>query len=196
MNQPAIPILSKAQNHRLWQSGDFGNKLRAWRSLAEWRESGHLAKVALRTLLPWGGGCPCIYDLDPGEVESRYRSLRGEIAAEHIIICEAAPADRAILQGEYLNSVFDRGDGSFGWDYFYHSRARLQMRDALRAEHAGVEGMSSRLLIQNAMTPASHADWLILLDRYPDRLLEVSIYDRCLGDVPGRNALVWEIRQY
>jgi hypothetical protein len=52
------------------------------------------------------------------------------------------------------------------------------------------------LLIREAMTPSSYDDWLMLIDRYPGHVLEVSIYDRCLGDVPGRNALVWEVRRY
>ena len=34
------PILSKSQNYRLWQGGAFGNKLRAWRTVDEWRDSG------------------------------------------------------------------------------------------------------------------------------------------------------------
>lgn len=196
MTLPSEPILSKAQNHRLWQSGAFGNKLRAWRSISEWRSSGHRGKVALRSLLPWGGGGPCIYDLEPDLVESRYRSLLSEISAEHVVICEAAPAEVVILQGEYLNNVHDKGDGTTSWDYFYYSRARRQMRDALREEHSVIEGLRARLLIERSMTPASHLDWQILLDRYPDHVLEVSIYDRCLGDVPGRNALVWEVRRY
>ncbi len=196
MHCPAAPVSSKSQNHRLWQSGAFGNKLRAWRTLSEWRQSGHAGMVALRTLLPWGGGGPCIYDLEPDSVESRYRSLLAEVEAEHVVICEAAPAEVAILQGEFLNRVYDRGDGTFGWDYFYCSRARMQMRDSLRAEPRVVEGLASRLLIQDAMTPGSWQDFQVLLDRYPDHVLEVSIYDRCLGDVPGRNALVWEVRRY
>ena len=27
-------------------------------------------------------------------------------------------------------------------------------------------------------------------------VIEVSVYDCCLGDLPGRNALVWEVRRY
>jgi len=46
------------------------------------------------------------------------------------------------------------------------------------------------------MTPSSHDDWNELLERYPGHVLEVSIYDRCLGDLPNRNSLVWEVRKY
>lgn len=193
--EEAAPILSKSQNHQLWQSGAFGNKLRAWHSLAEWRESGYRGKVALRTILPHGGGA-CIYDIDPLVLKSSYDTLARGVLPEHIIICEAAPAEVVILQGEYANRVHDNADGTSSWDYFYYSRARRQMRDALREEHSVIEGLRARLLIERSLTPASHLDWLILIDRYPDHVLEVSIYDRCIGDVPGRNALVWEVRRY
>jgi len=56
--------------------------------------------------------------------------------------------------------------------------------------------LRSDLLLKLAMTPASHEDWNLLLERYPGHVLEVSVYDRCLGDTPGRNALVWEVREY
>jgi hypothetical protein len=51
-------------------------------------------------------------------------------------------------------------------------------------------------MLKATMTPASHDDWLLLIDKYPKHVIEVSIYDCCLGDMPGRNALVWEVRRY
>jgi hypothetical protein len=189
------PVLSKAQNYRLWRSGAFGNKLRSWRSIAEWQQSGFQGRVALRCLLAGGG--KCTYDLEPRDVADVHGSwMQGGIPDEAITIDEAAPADVVILQGEYLNGVNSRGDSSFWRGYFYHSRARRQMRDALREEHNVCEGLVADLTIRRSMTPASYEDWQGLLEIYPDHVLEVSIYDRCVGDVPHRNALVWEVRRY
>jgi hypothetical protein len=70
------------------------------------------------------------------------------------------------------------------------------MRDALGIDTQIAQGLRADLLIREAMTPASYDDWQILLERYPGHVFEVSIYDRCLGDCPNRNALVWEIRRY
>jgi hypothetical protein len=188
-------VLSKAQNYRLWQSGAFGNKLRSWRSIAEWRRYGFLGRVALRCLLAGGG--KCVYDLEPREVAYVHHGwMLGGIPKEAITIDEAAPADVVVVQGEYLNGVNDRGDGSFWRDYFYHSRVKKQMRDALREKHDVCDGLVADLVIRRSMTPASYEDWRELLATYPDHVVEVSIYDRCLGDVPHRNALVWEVRRY
>ena len=112
-----------------------------------------------------------------------------------IMVNEAAPDDDVILQGEYLNDIYEI-DGEVGWGYFRYSRARAQMRDALAASPEVAHRLRSDLLLKLAMTPASHDDWNLLLEQHPGHVLEVSIYDRCLGDTPGRNALVWEVRKY
>ena len=70
------------------------------------------------------------------------------------------------------------------------------MRDAPATAPETAQRLRSDLLLKLAMTPASHDDWNLLLGQYPGHVLEVSIYDRCLGDTPGRNALVWEVRRY
>ena len=36
----------------------------------------------------------------------------------------------------------------------------------------------------------------MIVDKYPDHLLEVAVYNCCLDDLPNRNALVWEVRKY
>ena len=189
-----VPVLSKLQNYRLWQGGAFGNKLRAWRTVDEWRESGFDGMVVLRTVV--GGGGPCRYNLQPGEVDAEVVGwLALGIPLDRIMVNEAAPDGDVILQGEYLNDIYEI-DGEAGWGYFRYSRARAQMRDALAASPEVAHRLRSDLLLKLAMTPASHDDWNLLLEQHPGHVLEVSIYDRCLGDIPGRNALVWEVRKY
>lgn len=190
------PVLSKVQAYRLWQAGAFGNRLCSWNTLGDWLMSEFPGKVALRVMLPTGGG-PCHYDLAPREVVPLHHKLvRRGIGSEQIVICEAAPASKVVLQGEYLNGIRDVGPGLSYWGHFYFSRARLQMRDALRTEHNVLDGLVADHLIRASMTPSSYADWQELLVRYPEHVLEVSIYESCLGDIAGRNALVWEIRRY
>ena len=190
----SIHVLNKSQNYQLWQSGVFGNKLRAWRTLEEWRASGFTGLVVLRTLM--GGGGLCRYNLNPLELEALWQKwVFDGIPADKIMINEAAPDEQVILQGEYLNDVFVI-NGSAGWGYFYYSRHRAQMRDALRAAPEKTQNLRADLLLRLAMTPASYEDWLSLLDQFPGHVFEVSVYDQCLGDTPHRNALVWEVRRY
>lgn len=188
------PVLSKARNYQLWRSGEYGNKLRSWRTVDEWGASGFRGLVALRTLA--GGGGRCEYDLSPEEVAVVLESWSSRgVRRDHVTVDEAAPAGDVVLQGEYLNDVYGTG-GEASWGYLLYSRTRLQMRDALTAAPEVASGLRADLLLSSVMTPASLDDWRVLTDRYPGHVLEVSVYGRCLGDVPGRNALVWEVRRY
>ena len=193
VNEEFPPILDKRTNYRLWQSGAFGNKLRAWRSLVEWRESGFAGLVVLRSLMDGGG--PCEYNLTPERAEEAVqRWLAKGHPPDRIMLNEAAPDQSVLLQGEYLNDIH-LGGPSY-WGYFHYSRVKAQMRDALKEAPELAQGLRSDMMLRVAMTPSSYEDWLLLLDRYHGHVFEVSIYERCLGDTPGRNALVWEVRRY
>ena len=67
---------------------------------------------------------------------------------------------------------------------------------ALGCGHTHSFGLRADMMVRGCMTPSSYSDWRELLDLYPGHVLEVSIWDSCIGDVPGRNAVVWEIRKY
>jgi hypothetical protein len=185
------PVLNKRQNYNLWQSGAFGNKLRAWRSVEEWRASGFQGSISLRCLRanPNGSRGLCVYDVDSAEVEFWINELiqKTFVRRGDIMVNESAPDEAVVLQGEYLNEL----QGGL-----YYSRAQRKMRDALLLAPEGALGLRADMLLRGAMTPSSYEDWRVLLDQYPGHVLEVSIYDRCLGDIPGRNALVWEVRRY
>ena len=70
------------------------------------------------------------------------------------------------------------------------------MREALAEQFEVVVGLQADQMLRREMTPSSYEDWRLLLDKYPGHVLEVSIYGCCLGDIPSRNALVWEVRRY
>ena len=110
------------------------------------------------------------------------------------MVNEMAPTDAIVLQGEFLNDVYPVNPD---WrDFFTYSRVQKPMREALAINTQIAHGLQTDLVLRGAMTPASYDDWQILLEQYPGHVLEVSIYDRCLGDCPDRNALVWEVRKY
>jgi hypothetical protein len=189
------PVLDKVQNYVLWQGGAYGNRLRAWRMVAAWRAAGAPGPVTLRTL--GAGGGPCAYDVPAdavADVVAEWILLRGVALAE-IMVNESAPDATVVIQGEYLNDLVTV-DGQLYDGALLYSMKKLKMRDALRADGAPVYGWQGRLLLRGAMTPSSWADFETLLERYPGHVLEVSVYSSCLGDVSGRNALVWEVRRY
>lgn len=190
-------ILVKQHNYRLWQGGEFGNKLRAWRTVNEWRDSGFAGLVMLRTLLSVGGSGPARHNLRPDEVDDVVQEWSGlNIPTDAIMVNEVAPDESVVLQGEYRNDIVSYGTGDSTWACFYYSRVVKHMREALAEQSEVVVGLQADQMLRREMTPSSYEDWRLLLDKYPGHVLEVSIYGRCLGDIPGRNTLVWEVRRY
>lgn len=185
------PVLSKRENWRRASAGLYGNRLRSWDTLEDLRASGWTGLVTVRTLL--GGGGPCVYDVPVDRVEA----VLADLGLPEAAVCfnQGAVDSTVRLQGEYLNDVV-RVDGRTFDAALRFSTVKLKMRDALRAGERTVYGLAARLALRDAMTPSSWADFEALLEVYPGHVLEVSTYEGTLGDIPGRNAIVWEVRRY
>jgi hypothetical protein len=186
------PVTSKRRNFELWSSGAYGNRLRSWRSFEEWRRSGHAGRVALRSCGSTGED-PCTYDLQPEDVEHEYKSwvARGG-RGDDVVVCEMAPDDRLLVVGEYHHDPLP--DGSFR--HFFYSTGCKSMRVALREGGRVASGLRATAILRYAMTELSWKDFQEIVLAYPGHVVEVSVYDHYLGDLPGRNALVWEVRRY
>lgn len=187
-------IGTKKLNYQLCHAGAYGNRVRQWESLEAWRASGFLEPVAMRTALQAGGG-PKAFNVQPADVELQaHKWMLQGISRECIRLSEMVDGLR-ILQGQYLNDVYVQ-DGEARWGYFWCTFATGAMPIAFKKESRTAFGLRADLLIRSAMTPSSYSDWRELLERYPGHVLEFSVWESCVGDIPGRNAIVWEIRRY
>lgn len=182
-------VLSKEQNYRLWKAGMYGNRLRTWRTHEEYLASGFGGHIVLRYLGAAGGGW-CRYNVPPERVRDVLAEFVGEGADPKLVMYnEAAPDKKVRVQGELWN-------GGDQWNHFFHSFARMHMRPALITAPQTSSGLRTEHLLRSNMTPSSYEDLNVLRERFLDHVFEISIYDVCLGDTPGRNSLVWEIRRY
>lgn len=57
-------------------------------------------------------------------------------------------------------------------------------------------GASALALLRTVLNENSFDDLMLLLDAYPGHVVELSATDKCYGTVPGRNAVIWEVRKY
>jgi hypothetical protein len=58
------------------------------------------------------------------------------------------------------------------------------------------EGSAASVLLRSVLNENSHDDLMTLVDLYPDHVVELSALNVCFGTVPGRNAVIWEVRKY
>jgi|WetSurMetagenome_2_1015567.scaffolds.fasta_scaffold43926_2 hypothetical protein len=189
------PVLTKSENYRLCHAGAYGNRVRQWSSVEEWAASGYAGDVAVRVDLGAGGG-PSEF----GVPRSRVRGLAGRwcdlygVEQDRIKLAEMADGLR-VLQGEYLNEIVEVS-GEVYHAVFRYTTETGPMPAALKKRSGVACGHVADRLLRDAMTPSSYEDWQELLTAYPGHVLEVSVWQDCLGDLPHRNAVVWEVRRY
>jgi hypothetical protein len=99
-----------------------------------------------------------------------------------------APTEETIFQGEVMW-------GLWGLELTYTTVA-LPMRDALLKETKLARGIIATFLLKHFLCPNSY-EWLqVLLDYYPDHVVEFSTYSVNWGTLPGYNTVFWEVRKY
>ncbi len=181
------PILTKRQNYELCHAGAYGNRVRQWDSIEDWAASDYEGPLALRVALEHGGG-PKEFHVEPKMVEAwaTLWNLMYGVRRDQIRLAEMANG-RRILQGQYANDFTGE---------FLHTFETGPMPEALAKSHAYAFGLRSKLLLQAHMTPSSYTDLEVLFEQYPDHVFEISVWASCLGDTPGRNAIIWEVRRY
>lgn len=177
------PILSKQQFVREYQKGTFGNRAPTWQSLFEFLASDYNGLVHIRNRVAGG---PTWYDVKAEDVENVCKTLQLDLNSYYF--SGMAPTEKTLIQGEVMQS--DKGL------YFYYSRIKKPMRDSLKEGGKEAFGLVARSLLFCAMDPVSW-DWLnVLLERYTNHVIEVSVYDCWWGTIPNRNCIVWEVRKY
>ena len=113
----------------------------------------------------------------------------------------AAGADRSKLYlthmtsavGRRINGELWRGPGGI---YLNYATAQTHLRAALDQAGRHVERSAALAVVRWACCPSSYDDLMTLLEVYPDAVIEFTAYDREIGNVPGRNTIIWEVRNY
>lgn len=170
-------ISSKKQFYKLYLAGCLGNKLRTFAYPSELRDSRYYGTVTARSTSEHDK--TCLYRLPWQEAIH----LPG-----HFCFNESAPDDQLLIQGEVMWTP--------GGLYLQYSTERsIPMRYALLTAKTA-SGLRAKLILEHFLTLASYEELMGLLERYPDAVVEFSTYDKCLGNLPHRNTIIWEVRNY
>lgn len=173
-------ISSKKQFYELYLAGHLGNKLRTFASPSELRDSRYYGTVTARSTSEHDK--TCLYRIPWKEAIH---------LPKHFCFNEPAPDDQLLIQGEVMRT-------EAGLYLGYSTERYLPMRIALRKAKIA-QGLKAKLILEHFLSPASYEELmglLGLLERYPDAVVEFSTYDKCLGNLPHRNTIIWEVRNY
>lgn len=175
--------------YRLLSSGALGNTIPIFTTVTTWQSSLDFSKYPF-----WG-----VRSFTAGDSRMRLNVPREEVA-------------------EYISTNFPTGSGfnispmidqwcQFKGEVFEQSYAPCQLclyatygtapwRQALRDHGQTWFGLQAKNLLKGHMDAASYNDVMELLDLYPGHVIEFSVCDRQVGMVPGRNTVIWEVRDY
>lgn len=176
-----MKIGTKREFYDLWHRGLLGNRPRTWDSVDALRASGYAGTVTVRTKR--GGGGKCAYRVPVADVGAVAREWGDD--ASGLTFNESMPDDELVIQGEVQRP----------WELTYSAERGLPMREALKTARRA-SGAAAQLILRDALSPSSYDDLEDVWEMFPDAVIEFSAYRRDVGDCRGRNAIVWEVRNY
>ena len=181
-------VQTKEEMYRLYYQGAFGNKLLTWSSYEDLLKSKYVGTVSMRYKGKAGGGRSA-YNVKIENIPEEMASWISQGAESNLIqFNESAPDERLIFQGEIMRDL-----------NFYHlmySFEKTKMNVAMRNNPLTAKGLKVVTILKEYLSPNSYEDLMLLLDKYPNSVIEFSVYEMDLGCVPHRNTIIWECRNY
>lgn len=182
------PVLTKKDFVRRYQLGEFGNRAPTWDSFDEWCDDKKDFNALYHIRNRVAGG-PTYYNVPGYKLWGKWDKLCSNVKSSSLYISAMAPTEKTVFQGEVQES---KGDGLL----LTYSTVVATMREALAKETRHSFGVMAECLLLYHMDHPSW-EWLwVLLDRYPEHVIEFSVYSTCWGTIPNRNTVFWEVRKY
>lgn len=183
-------VKTKAEMYRLLRAGALGNTTPTWDNVYLWAEfvgTSAWDRWGVRTLTPGG---PCAYWLSTGRVPAAVQMF--ERAGHQVNI---SPMVEALATSTLWANVWDSPTGLVVDGIEYPDQAQT-WRALMPVASREYRGVAARMLLERHLNANSLDDLRVMIETYPDHVIELAALDRCFGTVPGRNGIIWEVRNY
>ena len=180
-------IRNKKDFYELYKKRAFGNRALAWDSLEELNSSDHTGDICIR-----GIGMPrewVKYNVPRKNTQIEIEILKQKkFPIEKLRFNEAMPDHNLLIQGEIRlsHSHID----------LTYTTLKKPMNQGLKEEELHTNGLQAIHILKSNFYPSSYADLQVLLEKYPNSVIEFSTYSCQVGEIPGRNTVIWEVRNY
>ena len=181
-------IKYKDDYYLLYEKGFLGNKPLTWNSIEEIKESGWKKEISIRGRKGIARG-KSRFNLTLEEATNYIEQLKKEgIPPEKLTFNQSMPDDHLLIQGEIM-----RNEDLYNLVYTF---VKKPMNRALEEKTLRAKGLTALNLVKGNLSPSSYTDLQTLFDIFPDSIIEFSAYDILLGNLPNRNTIMWEVRNY
>lgn len=184
------PIRTKGRMYDLLSRGVLGNTIPQWFSLKKWRADPDARRYAVwgvRTMTPGG---PCRLYCPEADVAATVAEYE---AAGHA--CNISVMIDAVVNVTLYADVFEVPSGLAVYCVENPGKG-ASWRKVMPTLGRQYEGLAAKMLLRKHLNASSLADLEALMERYPGNVVELSACSTCFGTVPGRNAVIWEVRDY
>ncbi len=186
-------ISNKAEMYRMLHRGDFGNTVPMWFDLRKWAFDVSFAPYhsiqvwGVRTLTPGG---PCWLNVPRKHVS--YWCDEAERGGHKVNI--SPMIDRIVNVTMWANVL--RSPSGLIVECIEYPDKSSNWRAEMPTKAKAYQNTAANMLLRKHLNPSTLDDLGILLDKYPDAVVELSATESEFGTVPGRNAIIWEVRNY
>lgn len=181
-------ISSKEQMYRLLARGAFGNTTQQYFDLDTWKASDEYRRCPMWGVRSLVAGGPCRLYCPREEVEETVRKFGGVKFNVSIMVDTYA---KVLLWAD----IWDSPSGLVVYGIEYPPQGG-SWRALMPTQGKHYEGTAARMLLRRCLNENSYNDIEEVFNKWPGHVLELSACDRWLGVVPGRNHVVWELRNY
>ncbi len=183
-------IRNKKQMYDILSTGGFGDSTRQFFSYQKWLDSEDSFKYhswGIRTLTPGGPFFPYVEGVDVKDI--CYRLVRSGYKIN------ISPMVDEICNVTLWADVYDSPTGLMVYGIENPGKG-ASWRALMPSKGTQWEGIQAYQMLRKHLNSNSLADLEELRDMYPGHVYELSALDRNLGQIPGRNAVIWEVRMY
>lgn len=191
-----MQIRSKRKFFELWEAGVLGNRTKLFHTLEEALSSGE-KQIGFREVGKTGGGAWVLHKQKDSLTRLEFEVV---VAVEYsiwvakgrtFIMDNSVPNDHSVMQGEVIRTY--NGLESFLAIGRGLAPMRITMAQGLHKHRGGAE---TNVILERYMDPSSRDDLRDIMDLYPDAAVEFTCFDVNVGNLPHRNTIFWEIRNY
>jgi len=181
-------IRDKGGFYLFYEISALGNPPKAWHTYQEIINSGWEGDVCIRAREI--GDWKTRYNIPLKKLRQKINSIvkNERIPESELTFNQSMPDQHLTIQGEI--SVVD-----FNTCLRYTTVAE-PMKRALKKETKHIQGREADRLLRANLFPTSLDDISTIQEMFPKAAIEFSSYRFPVGEFPGRNTIIWEVRDY